>query len=311
MPLLPDKKGQSKQVTVQDWHLVDFGSEETKPSVQVERELYQSTADLNSRFTDLVELIKDKTVPNNVLLSEDEVNQIDKDGYQIWRPMELEIFQSVVGNNSEQMHNRYAQNQAQEILRKAKTDSAEILRQAELKAQQILEDAQLKADEIQQQAYHQGLAEANSETQSMLMTAKSILEEVQTWKETMFEQGEMMMLRLVIEIAQTMFGDGLPLDPDTLGQAFSRALNQAKTLGNLRIFVHPEDAAILTAHWNKLQGAIGAQQVELIPSEIIKRGGCYIDGQFGSVDARVETQFQTIKDSLLMSLGKIKQGVMG
>lgn len=310
MPLLPDEKGQSKKITVQNWQPIDFGSEETEPNVRVERELYQTTADLNTRFTDLIELIKEKKPLNISATTKDEVNRSNKDGYQTWQPAELEIFQGMVGNESEQVHTRYAQNQAQEILRKAKADSAEILRQAELEAKQILEDAHLKADQIHQQAYRDGLAAANSETQSMLMTAKSILEEVQVWKEAMFEQGEMMMLRLVIEIAQTMFGDGLPLDPDTLGQAFSRALNQAKTLGNLRIFVHPEDAAILTAHWNKLQGAIGGQQVELIPSEIIKRGGCYIDGQFGSVDARVETQFQTIKDSLLTSLEKTKQGAM-
>ncbi|MGB9521478.1 MAG: FliH/SctL family protein [Anaerolineales bacterium] len=310
MPSFPKENNNPQTISVQKWQPPALADCNSQTGNQPEKEIYQATVKLDDKFTNLVDLLKENTSLETRTNSSYIQTKKESQGYYSWQPNELEPLLGVVGNTHDVLHTREAQNRAEAILRDAKEKYNEIIRQAEQAAQMIREQAQQEAQQIQRQAYTDGLAAANAETQSMLMTAKSILEEVQTWKEAMFEQGEMMMLRLVIEIAQTMFGDGLPLDPDTLGQTFSRALNQAKTLGNLRIYVHPEDAAVLSAHWNKLQGAIGGQQVELIPSEVIKRGGCYIDGQFGSVDARVETQFQNIRDALLTSFEKSKSGVV-
>jgi flagellar biosynthesis/type III secretory pathway protein FliH len=144
----------------------------------------------------------------------------------------------------------------------------------------------------------------------MLRAAGQVVDELVSWRDNLFSQGEMMMLRLVIEIAQSIFGEGLPLDPEVLGQAFSRALSQAKTLGELRVYVHPEDALVLGPQWVKQQTAMSGQQMDLVPSDIIKRGGCFVEGQFGSVDARVETQFNFTKEALLTSYSaSVESGV--
>jgi flagellar biosynthesis/type III secretory pathway protein FliH len=227
----------------------------------------------------------------------------------VWSPGELQPITGVYGSTHDHLHSREVRRQAEDMLRRAEARAQEIIAEGQRQAEEIRAEAQLKANDLYRQAYADGQAAANAEAQAMLQAARTIVDEVQTWKEAMFEQGEMMMLRLVIEIAQTIFGDGLPLDPDTLGQTFSRALNQAKSLGNLRVYVHPEDAAVLSAHWNKLQSSIGGQQIDLVPSDVIKRGGCYIDGQFGTVDARVETQFQIAKETLLTTLQRPAQGV--
>jgi flagellar biosynthesis/type III secretory pathway protein FliH len=70
----------------------------------------------------------------------------------------------------------------------------------------------------------------------------------------------------------------------------------------LRIYVHPEDALALPPHWAHQQATFSGQKIELIPSDIIKRGGCFIEGQYGSVDARIETQLQMTKDTLMNTL---------
>jgi hypothetical protein len=36
----------------------------------------------------------------------------------------------------------------------------------------------------------------------------------------------------------------------------------------------------------------------MVPDQDIQRGGCYIDGQFGSVDGRVETQMRMVNKTL-------------
>jgi flagellar assembly protein FliH len=224
----------------------------------------------------------------------------------LWIPEDIDTYYD--GDNKEggspvgQGHKKRSNTSG--VVLKFKNQASDILTQAETRAKDMLNEAESQVAEITRQAYTEGIASANAETDTLLQTAREIVEEVQAWKEATLNQGEVMMLRLIIEIAQTIFGDGLPLDPKMLGQTFSRALSQAKTLGDLRIYVHPEDAIAISPHWNRMQAAFGGQRIELIPSEIIKRGGCFIDGQFGSVDARVETQIEIAKDSLFSTLAK-------
>ncbi|MBN1536743.1 MAG: hypothetical protein JW908_08435 [Anaerolineales bacterium] len=230
---------------------------------------------------------------------------------QGWQPSEIEAtfvvnrdissrFTSKDGSNAG--HSQHFANLARKseiIIDQANSMAEEIVSKAEKQASEIIQQAESQATQLTHQAYQDGLAAANAEISDLLKTARAIAEEVDAWRENTLAKGEMMMLRLVIEIAQSLFGEGLPLDPDTLGNAFSRALAQAKTLGDLRIYVHPEDAVALTPHWAQQQETFSGQKIELIPSEIIKRGGCFIEGQYGNVDARIETQLKMTKDTLL------------
>jgi flagellar assembly protein FliH len=201
-----------------------------------------------------------------------------------------------------EMIHQEAVRKAEEIVRQAEAQGGETLLRSEICAADLVRQAEDRAAEITQQAQAAGLTAAKTETTELLQTAMGIVDEVNAWREKQFAHGEMMMLRLVIEIAQSIFGEGLPLDPETLGQAFSRAMTQAKTLGDLRIYVHPVDAAVLGDYWPQRQTALSGQRVELVPSDIIKRGGCFLEGQFGQVDARVDTQFHLVKDTLLSTL---------
>jgi flagellar assembly protein FliH len=233
-------------------------------------------------------------------------------GFSTWAPAELEPPAAGVSGNAGlnsalanellaearlALHN--AQAQAVETLRQAEARAAEILAGAERQAAEAVQRAEAQAGEINRQGYSDGMAAAAAEMGELLRTTSAIVDEVNRWREDTFDQSEMMILRLVIEIAQTMFGDGLPLDPETLGSTFSRALAHAKTLGDLRIYVHPEDAAALSAQWPRQQSVASGQQIELIASEIIKRGGCFIEGQFGAVDSRVESQMKLVQETLL------------
>lgn len=187
-------------------------------------------------------------------------------------------------------------------LRSAQQQAAEILSQTSAQAGAMLQQAETQAAAISAQARAEGIAAAEEQTANLIRSAHEILNEVKIWRDHLLTQGEMMMLRLVIEVAQSIFGAGVPLDPETLGQAFTRALTEARTLGGLRVHIHPEDAAILGPHWVKQQEALSGQRIELVPSDLIKRGGCFVEGQFGSVDARLDTQLQLVEETLLSTL---------
>ena len=174
--------------------------------------------------------------------------------------------------------------------------------------QQILRQAREQAAETTIQARQEGLAAAEAEAGQLLLSAKGVLDEVQTWRETMLAGSEQAALNLVAAIARIIFGESLALDAGALKSAFARALAEAKPLGDLRIHVHPDDTDLLDPHWPQQQSAQIGQRLELVPDPAVRRGGCLVEGQYGSVDARVETQMQVALDAVFAASPAVAPG---
>lgn len=175
----------------------------------------------------------------------------------------------------------------------------EELHRAREEADRILREAREQAEAVTQQAKADGRSAAEDETRAALAAAAAVLAETKHWREEMLAQSEQTVLELVREIAKAMFGQGVALDPAALRKVFERAMAEARAIGDLRIHVHPEDAMALGSEWwQQEQASLGGQRIELVASESVRRGGCYIEGELGSVDARVESQMQTVLHAL-------------
>lgn len=186
----------------------------------------------------------------------------------------------------------------QSLLTAAIAQSQQILEKARAQAAEELRAAQEQAAEVTRQARQEGLEAAEQETAHVLLSAKGVVDEVRVWREAIARQSEAMILALVVDIARTLFGEGWQLDREALHAAFARALAEAKPLGDLRVHVHPDDAAALGMRWPEQQTAQLGQHLELVPDPAIRRGGCLVEGDYGAVDARVETQLQFVAETL-------------
>jgi flagellar assembly protein FliH len=179
------------------------------------------------------------------------------------------------------------------------TDVAtQIIVDARRQADEIIRQSEATAKNIQEQAYQDGWNASLGELRNHFETAKNLIQETSDWREELLSQSESMILTLVKDISQKLFGEGYVLDKDTLQQTFNRVLENARSLGNLRIYVNPEDAGLLGPYWRELQESITSHKIEVVPSSSISRGGCYVNGQWGSADGRIETQLKAIIDTL-------------
>lgn len=187
-------------------------------------------------------------------------------------------------------------------LEEGKREAQRMIEQATSQANEIIRKAGEQAIQITYQSYKDGFAEgkekAEEEAESILNMARKVLEEAYLWRQEVLSKSERSVIDLVKDIAVKMFGEGVALDPMVLKKAFEKALLEAKTLGYLRLHLHPDDMAALEPLWLKNQMMVVGQQIDLVPDEKIHRGGCFIEGQFGTVDARVETQLKVILDHL-------------
>lgn len=184
-----------------------------------------------------------------------------------------------------------ARAQAAEIERLARAQAAEFEQLANEQAEQVVRTAKEEAAQVTSQARHEGYEAAEADAGQLLLAAQGVLDEVRAWRTTMFAQSEQSVLDLVAHIARIILGQGVTLDRGALEAAFGRAVTEAKPLGNLRVHVHPDDAALLNSNWTQ-QAAPTGQRLELVADDAIRRGGCLVEGEAGVVDARVETQLQ-------------------
>lgn len=169
-----------------------------------------------------------------------------------------------------------------------------IFEEAQQKADEIIENANETADQIRQEAYNQGLENAKAETRETLQAATAVINVAREWRNDMMKQAEPMIMDLVVKMAQKMFGEGLVLDDVTLQRHFADVLESARSLGDLRVYMNPLDAKTLGPDWREYQASVLGHQVEIVSNDSIRRGGCYIQGEWGTADALVETQLNAI-----------------
>ncbi len=179
-------------------------------------------------------------------------------------------------------------------LQTIRNEAMELMDHARREAEAILAEARLQAKSIQSQAYEEGLKRAETEAQSALQAARSILEQVAIWRDEMLAQSESLVLGLVKQVSQKLFADGFVLDPQILQATFSRVLDNARSMGDLTIYIHPQDAVRLDPYWREFQVSVSGHRIQIIPSDAIRQGGCFVDGQWGTVDGRIETQLKAI-----------------
>jgi flagellar assembly protein FliH len=184
------------------------------------------------------------------------------------------------------------------ILRQARAQADEIILESQKTADNLLSQAQDEIDHQKKEAYQQGLDEAHREIQSTLQASQVMIEEIHTWQKELMLQGEQILVDMVKEISQTMFGEGAKLDANALQVNLNRVMESAQGLGDLNVFLNPRDARLLDPSWSEYQLLITGDKVKVIPSENITPGGCFVKGSMGSVDARVETQLASVIKSL-------------
>ena len=187
-----------------------------------------------------------------------------------------------------------AEKERVEIINWARLQADEILREAHKEADKILRQVQTEIEQAKQDGYQA----ARDELQGALAATHAMVEEGRQWQTEFMSNGEQVLTEMLKEIAQSMFGEGVHLDANALQINLNRVMENAQRLGDLNIYLNPQDANLLDPAWSKYQLLITGNNVRIIPSEKIKPGGCIVKGSTGMVDARVETQLAAVLNTL-------------
>lgn len=144
-----------------------------------------------------------------------------------------------------------------------------------------------------------GIEQIRAELQELLATVRGVLEEAARVAAAAAERHEEEIVQLALAVAARLSRRPDVLGPETVRQVLQEVLPRAAGTEEITIRLHSEDLEALQALAPGLVDRLnGGARVAWIPDDSITRGGCLIETDRGRLDARVETRFQRLAESL-------------
>lgn len=202
--------------------------------------------------------------------------------------------------------------QAQALLASAQEEAAACLAAAS-------QTAQLQREEAHKEGHQQGYAEGREEglEAGYKEGMDAAVQEMQTKLQNAIAKAEQILLiaeqqakdivigaeRHIIDISMAMVSKILAREieenPMVVLPIVTAALKKVRDQEQIEIRVNPEEYHLLLQARKDLQLVLGREQaLQIVADQTIPAGGCIIDTAYGSVDARIDTQFDTLRKAL-------------
>ncbi len=174
----------------------------------------------------------------------------------------------------------------------ATTRARQILREAEEEAQRIIDDANEGKRETHQRGFEEGRQEAlarfTKDTTQALLKVQNMEEEL-----------EPLYIGLIRTCVEKIIDGELRLHPDAIVGVVRNALRDARQQREIMVRVHPADGEALAKNKPRLLEMLArAQTIEIRTDESIKRGGCVVVTELGTIDASLERQLEALGQAL-------------
>ncbi len=175
--------------------------------------------------------------------------------------------------------------QAKEVVHGARQEAQRIRKEA----REFLEQAKREREEERRAGYEEGLEEGKRALTQRVVEAESAHEKV-------LKEAEPEIIKMVMEIAEKVIGR--ELGKGAIVDVVKKAMTQA--VGKKMIIkIHPDDFATLKEQEKELfQTMERTQSISLKEDESVGPGGCMIETELGTVDARLKTQLAGIRKAL-------------
>lgn len=174
----------------------------------------------------------------------------------------------------------------------ARAEARRILAEAGREADALRERAEREARELREAAYEEGRETALSELNQILLEAHGR-------RDAALAGAERDVLRLAVKLAEKIIGREIERDDATLADIVSAALRHARQQESLTVRVNPADLPRVQAHRERLDPSGRARFIDLVADPRVGHGGCIIEGESGTVDARLDTQLRVLERALL------------
>lgn len=168
------------------------------------------------------------------------------------------------------------------------------------KIEKTLNDELRKShDEGYELGYKAGLEKGLAEAEKVLGQFDQAIKDAVSQRETILEESREKILNLVLEISKKVTFDAIELEPEATLDMINGVINTLIDRSRLKIKVNPNHHPIIEQNIDRfMAGSATIKEIAIEPDPRVRYGGCFIETPSGDIDARLESQFEVIKEVL-------------
>lgn len=196
-----------------------------------------------------------------------------------------------------------------EMLRRTLDEAEEIRARAIAEAGSIRQDAKSQGH---REGYAAGYAEGLNKAAPVIDSFTSLVGILTSARDEFYSNAENEMVELVINVAEMALGDQIEKNPGLIRHVIRSAVLKLQSREQMTIRVNPMDLAEAEKARPDISKEVeDIEKVSFKGDPLVSRGGCVLETNMGSIDARVETQLEAMRESLLAAVeeNKIQQNM--
>ena len=140
-----------------------------------------------------------------------------------------------------------------------------------------------------QTAYQKGENSAKEEFIPLLQTINSLIRELSEFRTMMYPKVEKEMIEMITGLTKKILQHEINTNEDSVKQMILLAINSVIDKENMTIRIHPSDKAHAEAFSPELKNLFSEiKNITFEEHPGIEKGGCVIETNFGTIDARVD-----------------------
>lgn len=182
----------------------------------------------------------------------------------------------------------------------------------------MLYDAQVQAEALREAAWQEGHYQGRTEAKAALETEMrlawearkdalrvemdGIVTQIAAAREALWARQEPEMVALALDIAKQVVKTEVTQNPEVIRAVLANALRRLTDKDNVRVRVSVGDAPrVKEIREDLMEMADGLRHLEILDDRRVGDGGCVIETNAGTIDAKIETQLSEVARALGVS----------
>ena len=198
--------------------------------------------------------------------------------------------------------------QAQIIKTQASDEADHILKEARSEAEKLVLEARATKEEITNSAYkegrdsghEEGYKEGRAEAQRLIDRLHLMIEKIMDKRVQILSETEQQIVNLVLLMTRKVVKVISENQRNVVMTNIVQALRKVKGRGDVLIRVNMAELALTSEHSKEfLSAAENVKNITIVEDSSVEKGGCIIETDFGSIDARISSQLAELEQKIL------------
>ena len=189
-----------------------------------------------------------------------------------------------------------------EIIKKATEAAQAILDKARADAERLLQESRAKGyqdgkEEGAKESMVQATEAARQDVANAVSALKNMTEKVDSLRHSLFHDNEKELLGLVMGVTRLVLNRELSTDKRLVLEQIRRAAKIVGEADEVLVKLNPLDQKIAKEHVDELVPEGRSMRFKIVTDKNVEVGGCIIECDRGTVDARISTQMKRIESA--------------